>query len=86
MLSLYKSQQLDKIESLLKLTDFKTNDDLDILLDKRNRNWLSQLKNILHQKSVFVAVGTAHLVGENGLISLLKKEGYRLKAMKNTDL
>jgi hypothetical protein len=86
MISVYQSQQLDKIEILLKDHEFKINDGLDILLDKRNRNWQMQLKDILPQKSVFVAVGAAHLVGENGLISLLKKKGYHLKALVNKSL
>lgn len=86
MISVYQSQQLDKIEKLLKDNEFKINDGLDVLLDKRNMNWQMQLKDILPQKSVFVAVGAAHLVGENGLISLLKKKGYHLKALANNSL
>ncbi|MEO5892360.1 MAG: TraB/GumN family protein, partial [Ferruginibacter sp.] len=45
--------------------------------------WVNQLKTIMKTESVFVAVGAGHLVGNEGLISLLKKEGYVLKPILN---
>jgi len=37
----------------------------------------------LKNKSVFVAVGAGHLVGDAGLINLLKKAGYKLVPLEN---
>ncbi len=83
MVQVYKSQQLNKIETLFTQSEFGMEENQDILLDRRNQNWVIQLKTILPQQSVFIAVGAGHLVGEKGLISLLKKEGYVVKPLEN---
>ena len=40
------------------------------------------MKEMMIEKSVFFAVGAGHLCGEFGLIALLEKEGFDLKAIK----
>jgi uncharacterized protein YbaP (TraB family) len=40
------------------------------------------LPDLLHKNSCFVAVGALHLVGENGLINLLRQKGYRVSKVK----
>lgn len=83
MLQVYKDQQLDKMVTLFNDEEFGMQEYQDILLDNRNRNWVTQLKVLMKKESVFVAVGAGHLVGEKGLIALLKKEGYTLKPILN---
>lgn len=83
MMTVYKNQELDSIEALFNNTSFGIKDGLDILLDKRNRNWVDQLKTILAANNVFIAVGAGHLVGKKGLIALLKEEGYTLRPINN---
>ncbi len=83
MLKVYQSQQIDQIETMFNDSSFGVKDGLDILLDKRNMNWVEQLKTILPAKNLFMAVGAGHLVGKNGLIELLKKEGYTLRPLFN---
>jgi uncharacterized protein len=83
MVQVYKNQQLSKMEMLFNDKDFGMEGYQDILLDNRNKNWVTQLKKIMKKESVFVAVGAGHLVGEKGLIALLKKEGYTLKPVLN---
>jgi uncharacterized protein len=83
MVQVYKSQQLDKLETLFNDEEFGMEEYQDILLDNRNKNWVTQLKTLMKNESVFVAVGAGHLVGEKGLIALLKKEGYTLKPVLN---
>ncbi len=83
MVNVYKSQQLEKIEKLFSQSEFGMEEHQDILLDDRNKNWVGQLKAIMQKESVFVAVGAGHLVGEKGLIALLKKEGYRVRPLLN---
>ncbi len=41
------------------------------------------MKTILPQESIFAAVGAGHLVGTEGLIALLKKEGYVVRPILN---
>ncbi|HMO62842.1 MAG TPA: TraB/GumN family protein [Ferruginibacter sp.] len=83
MLDVYKNQQLARIETLFKDKDFGAEEYQEVLLDKRNQNWLVQLKELLPQQSVFVAVGAGHLPGNTGLISLLRKEGFTVTPLLN---
>jgi uncharacterized protein len=83
MVQVYKSQQLSKMETLFNDEEFGMQEYQDILLDSRNKNWVNQLKTLMKKESVFVAVGAGHLVGEKGLIALLKKEGYTLNPVMN---
>ncbi|MFN8253612.1 MAG: TraB/GumN family protein [Ferruginibacter sp.] len=83
MVQAYRSQQLNKIEEQFSKTEFGMEENQDILLDNRNRNWVGQLKKIMKAGPVFIAVGAGHLVGEQGLIALLKKEGYTLRPLLN---
>ncbi len=83
MVQVYLSQEIDKIEAMFKEEEFGMKDGLEILLDKRNMNWVDQLKTILPKTNIFMAVGAAHLVGEKGVIELLRKEGYTLRPLLN---
>lgn len=49
------------------------------MLDNRNKNWVVQLPELMKDKSIFVAVGAAHLAGKNGVINLLREAGYIVK-------
>jgi uncharacterized protein YbaP (TraB family) len=53
-----------------------------LLVDNRNENWLDNIDNLINQDKVFIAVGMGHLGGENGLLNLLKKKGYKLERIK----
>lgn len=48
----------------------------ETLTADRNTKWISTLTKEMKNKSVFVAVGAAHLPGEKGLIQLLRQNGY----------
>jgi uncharacterized protein YbaP (TraB family) len=83
LITVYKSQQLGEIEKMFGRAEFGMQDNQDILLNKRNKNWVAQLKTIMKKESVFIAVGAGHLVGDMGLIALLRKEGYLLRPILN---
>ena len=83
MLQFYKNQELDSIAGMMNSNEFGDEKYDDLLLNDRNKNWVSQLKEIMKNEPVFVAVGAGHLVGEKGLINLLKKEGYKVEPLKN---
>jgi len=79
----YKQQDLDRIDSLSRKGDPGMSNYMDLLLYGRNRKWADKLATLLPQKSLLIAVGAAHLPGENGVIGLLRKQGYTLTPMKN---
>lgn len=83
MVGAYKEQDMAAIEKMLTSDEFGMAGNQDVLLDSRNRNWVNQLKEIMGKKSLFAAVGAGHLPGKNGLISLLRKEGYTVRPLEN---
>ncbi|MBV8307182.1 MAG: TraB/GumN family protein [Gammaproteobacteria bacterium] len=47
------------------------------LVTDRNRRWLPQVEQLLGEKdNALVVVGALHLVGDGGLIEMLRKKGY----------
>ena len=55
-----------------------------MLLD-RNNNWIPKIDNFLKDKKTeFVLVGNLHLHGENGILTLLEKKGYKISQVQVT--
>ena len=50
-------------------------------INARNRRMLASLLEAMTSGTVFAAVGALHLPGEQGLISLLRGKGYRLRPL-----
>ncbi len=59
-----------------------TPEEKDILNKKRNQQWLEKLPALMKEKPSFIAVGCAHLAGEDGLIEGLRKLGYKVEPVK----
>jgi uncharacterized protein len=53
------------------------------ILDQRNSNWATIMPEMMKKESVFFAVGAGHLSGEEGVINLLRKAGYKVKPILN---
>ena len=52
------------------------------LVTERNRHWEPQIQQMLHDKdNYFVVVGALHLVGQGGLLELLRKDGYKIEQL-----
>ncbi|HMO38469.1 MAG TPA: TraB/GumN family protein [Saprospiraceae bacterium] len=81
LVALYKAQDLVGLNAMLE-TDESIGQYGDILLAKRNRNWVPVMKDMMREKPTFFAVGAGHLAGEQGVIALLRAEGYTLKPLK----
>ena len=56
--------------------------DLDVLIKNRNEKWIATLTPLLDKGNAFIAVGALHLPGDDGLIKLLRKEGYKVSPSK----
>ena len=52
----------------------------DVFILKRNINMADRCEKHLKENSTFIAIGAAHLPGENGVIELLRKKGYKVIA------
>ena len=51
------------------------------LLEDRNVRWIGQLETLFQDGPCLVAVGAVHLVGPDGLIAALRRDGYTVEAM-----
>ena len=59
-----------------------TEEEKDELNKKRNEKWMDILPEMMSKKPSFIAVGCLHLVGDDGLINRLQKEGYKVEVVK----
>jgi uncharacterized protein YbaP (TraB family) len=79
----YQKQDLPKLDALIN-SDPTTSTYRRVLLDNRNRNWIPVMMSLMREKPMFVAVGAGHLSGEEGVIQLLRKEGFVLTPVNTT--
>ena len=53
------------------------------LVTERNKRWEPQIAKLLHDKdNYFVVVGALHLVGDGGLLELMKKDGFKVEQLQ----
>lgn len=50
----------------------------------RNYAWIKTLTPVLKSKSSFIVVGVGHLYGDEGLISLLQKQGFQVRRLSES--
>lgn len=50
----------------------------EAILDERNRRMVERMGPLLERGRLFVAVGAAHLPGDEGMLHLLEQQGYRV--------
>lgn len=54
----------------------------NILLRKRNMAWLPAIKENMTAQPTMIAVGCRHLLGSDGLIAILRREGYTVEPVR----
>ncbi|WP_175402709.1 TraB/GumN family protein [Mangrovivirga cuniculi] len=77
MIRNYFANKLESIEADL-MSNGLSEDEKNMLLRDRNREWLSKIPDLINNKNSFIAVGAGHLVGKEGLISGLRKLGFKV--------
>ncbi len=80
--SLYTSGDLNALYNMLVEAEDMTEAEKFLLVDERNHDWLPKIEKHIKQEPCFIAVGALHLPGNDGLINLLRKAGYKVKAVK----
>lgn len=58
-----------------------TSEGLHQMISGRNVVWVRKIINLIKTKSAFIVVNPSQIVFEDGLISLLEKEGYTVKEL-----
>ena len=77
MLDIYLKKDINALyEVTVKDPDFGNYEAL--MLNNRNNNWIPVIAAATKEMPTFFAVGAAHLGGEKGVISLLRKSGFKV--------
>lgn len=76
----YKHQRIDKLLEIMSDKELGGNDEEDLkrLVFDRNRNWIPTIIHAMSQHSILVSVGAGHLPGPDGVIALLKAQGFEV--------
>lgn len=76
LIEIYLSQDIEALYALMSKEGNSLEKHEGALLTDRNTKWIPVIKKLIKKQPTFIAVGAAHLGGPNGVVELLKKEGY----------
>lgn len=85
MINKYKTQDLQALYTMLSSEAAGLQDYEDVLLIQRNRNWIPIMKAQMKEMPTFFAVGAGHLAGPEGVLELLKAQGYKLTPLSSIE-
>jgi len=83
MIDMYVSQDITKMVNAMSEEEAGIEGYEDVLLYTRNKNWIPVMAEKMSSAKTFFAVGAGHLGGKDGVIDLLKKEGYKLTPLSH---
>lgn len=81
MVDMYTAQDIEGLYSFMD-EYFPEKIWMQKLLFERNAKWVPIIEKSVAENHLFIAVGAGHLGGNNGIISLLRKAGYIVTAVK----
>jgi uncharacterized protein YbaP (TraB family) len=76
----YKTQDLKLLWKIFQ--EQMTPYEYEALVTVRNHNWIEQMVELVPAQSSLFVVGSGHLLGDDGLITLLKDRGFKVKPVK----
>ncbi len=79
MYDMYLEQNITDLHQSIESEDISKYD--KILLNNRNNTWIPRMSDYMQQGQTFFAVGAGHLAGNQGVIELLRKKGYKVIAV-----
>jgi len=82
LIEAYTSKDFLKMEQLIEASSDSFEGMEDELLKDRNLDWIAKVEAFAKQKPTFFAVGAGHLLGDGGVLSLLKRRGYQIKPIE----
>lgn len=79
LMEVYEKEDINAMNDLMYDENYVTvAQHQDKLLDNRNKKWIKKIEIFAKDQPTFFGVGAGHLAGENGVISLLRKAGYKV--------
>jgi len=79
LVEVYLTGDMDKICQVMIETTKEYKVFGNILIDDRNKKWAELIPPMVQKSSCFIAVGSGHLGGKNGVINLLRAKGYSVE-------
>jgi uncharacterized protein YbaP (TraB family) len=86
LIASWRNGETGKIESSL-LQDIRQYPEIyQTILVRRNENWVGQILELLDDpRNYLIIVGAMHLVGDDGLPSLMQEKGLAVKQLRQTE-
>lgn len=75
----YKNEDLNSLYHVIRDIRMGMQSYEEVMIDERNQGWIPRIEQMAREEPSFFAVGAAHLPGNMGLISLLRRRGYRVE-------
>jgi uncharacterized protein YbaP (TraB family) len=82
LLACYLKEDLETLGVLMAAETAAYPEFNEILLVQRNKSWIAPMRAQMQKESTFFAVGAGHLSGPEGVIALLRANGYTVTAIK----
>ena len=81
MVETYKSEEIDSMYNMI-VEYMDDQEEVNYLLHERNKRWIGRIGDLAKDETTFFGVGAGHLGGDDGLLSLLRREGYTVTPVK----
>jgi uncharacterized protein YbaP (TraB family) len=82
LLACYLKEDLENLGVLMAAETAAYPEFNEILLVQRNKSWIAPMRAQMQKESTFFAVGAGHLSGPDGVIALLRANGFTVTAIK----
>lgn len=82
LLYCYLNEDLEEFGKLMSVETADYPEFNELLLVNRNKSWIEPMRIQMKKESTFFAVGAGHLGGQDGVINLLRNEGFTVTAIK----
>ncbi len=79
MIELYLQGDIQGLDKIMKINLNAYPGSYEQLIVDRNKTMLAGIDSIIRKNATFCAVGAGHLGGDEGLVQLLRKKGYKLR-------
>lgn len=77
----YMTQNLPKLHAMIAQSDDMSPETEKIMVTNRNKNWIPIIDQKIKSGPWLFAFGAGHLLGKEGVIELLRAQGYKVKAI-----
>ena len=82
MMKIYRRQNIDSLYLMSHEEGETIANKEDEFLSNRNHKWIPKINSMIADRRVFIAVGAGHLGGKEGVLNLLREEGYTITPLK----